>query len=35
MWQRTFDRHLERFEELDAQCGAEMARLVLRLGLRG
>jgi len=32
MWHRTFDRHLERFEELDAQCGAEMAMLVLRLG---
>ena len=35
MWQRTFDRHLERFEELDAECGAEMAMLVLRLGGRG
>lgn len=34
MWRRTFDRHLERFEELDAQCGAEMAMLVLRLGGR-
>jgi hypothetical protein len=32
MWNRTFDRYLERFEELDAQCGAEMAMLVLRLG---
>lgn len=32
MWQRTFDRHFERFEELEAQCGAEMAMLVLRLG---
>jgi hypothetical protein len=30
MWQRTFDRHLARFEELDAQCGAEMAMLVLQ-----
>lgn len=34
MWHRTFDRHLERFEELDAICGAEMAMLVLRLGGR-
>ena len=34
MWHRTFDRYLARFEELDAQCGAEMAMLVLRLGGR-
>lgn len=34
MWNRTFDRYLERFEELDAQCSAEMAMLVLRLGGR-
>lgn len=34
MWRRTFDRHLERFEELDARCAAEMAMLVLRLGGR-
>ena len=34
MWNRTFDRHLERFEELDAQCAAGMAMLVLRLGDR-
>jgi hypothetical protein len=34
MWNRTFERHLERFEELDAQCGAEMAMLVMRLGGR-
>jgi hypothetical protein len=32
MWQRTFDRHLERFEELDRQCAGEMMSLVLRLG---
>jgi len=32
MWNRTFDRHLEHFEELDALCGAEMAMLFLRLG---
>ena len=34
MWHRTFERHLERYEELDAECGAEMAMLVLRLGGR-
>lgn len=34
MWQRTFDRHVERFEELEAECSAEMAMLVLRLGGR-
>ncbi len=32
MWHKTFERHLKRFEELDAQCGAEMAMLVLRIG---
>ncbi|QIK79418.1 hypothetical protein G7077_11405 [Sphingomonas piscis] len=32
MWQRTFDRYLERYEELDAQCAGEMMSLVLRLG---
>jgi len=34
MWHRTFERHFERYEELDAECGAEMAMLVLRLGGR-
>jgi hypothetical protein len=28
MWQRTYDRHMLRFEELDAQCGVEMVRMV-------
>jgi hypothetical protein len=32
MWNRTFERHLERYEELDGECGAEMAMLALRLG---
>ena len=32
MWNRTFERHLERFEELDAQCAAELAMMVLRFG---
>lgn len=31
MWHRTFDRPLERFEELDAVCGAEMAMLIPQL----
>jgi hypothetical protein len=34
MWQRSFDRYVERFERLDAECAAEMALLVLRLGGR-
>ena len=32
MWQRTFERHLKRFEELNDQCGAEMMLMVLRMG---
>ncbi len=28
MWQRTFDRHLERYSELDALCAYEEMRLV-------
>lgn len=32
MWHRTFDRYLERYEELDAECGAEMAMFVVRFG---
>lgn len=27
MWHRTFKRHLQEFERLDAQCGTEMARM--------
>ena len=34
MWQRTFERHLSRYDELERQCDAEMAFLVLRLGGR-
>ena len=34
MWQRTFERHWERYWELDAECGVEMAGLLLRLGRR-
>jgi hypothetical protein len=32
MWNRTFERHLEDFERLDAECAVEMATMVLRLG---
>lgn len=31
MWQRTFDRHIERYWELDAQCAVEMATMKSRL----
>lgn len=31
MWQRTFDRHLERYWALDTECGMEMMALVGRL----
>jgi hypothetical protein len=34
MWRRTYERHLERYWELDAQCGAEMSAVVRRLGGR-
>ena len=34
MWQRTFERHLRHYDELERQCDAEMAFLVLRLGGR-
>ena len=30
MWRRTFERRLERYYELDDECGAEMAMFVLR-----
>jgi hypothetical protein len=32
MWNRTFERHLEEFERLDGECGAQMAMFVLRMG---
>lgn len=35
MWHRTFDRHMEHYWELDRECAAEMAMLVLRLGGHG
>lgn len=31
MWHRTFERHLERYWELDAECGIEMAIMMRRL----
>jgi len=30
MWHRTYERHLERYYELDDECAAEMAMFVLR-----
>lgn len=32
MHRRTFDRHLERFEELDAECAVRMIGLIAKLG---
>jgi hypothetical protein len=32
MWQRTYDRHLARYWELDAQCNVEMVAMIGRLG---
>jgi hypothetical protein len=32
MWNRTFDRHLERYWELDEECAIEMASMMARLG---
>jgi hypothetical protein len=34
MWQRTWERHLERYWELDVECAAEMMVLVGRLSRR-
>lgn len=34
MWDRTYQKHWERYWELDAQCGAEMMGLMARLGGR-
>ena len=34
MWHRTFERHLDRYWELDDHCAAEMASFVMRLGRR-
>lgn len=31
MWQRTFERHLDRYWELDAECAVEMAAFAGRL----
>ncbi|MCA0911000.1 hypothetical protein [Qipengyuania gaetbuli] len=31
MWHRTFDRHLERYWELDDECASEMAAMMGRL----
>lgn len=34
MWRRTFDQHMERYWELDAECAVEMQALVERLNGR-
>lgn len=34
MWQRTFDRHMERYWELDDECAVEMMAMMGRLGGR-
>lgn len=34
MWQRTFDRHMEQYEELDAAVAMEMMALVYKLSRR-
>ncbi|OJY67139.1 MAG: hypothetical protein BGP16_18280 [Sphingobium sp. 66-54] len=34
MWQRTFERHMERYWQLDEECAAEMMVLVGRLAGR-
>ena len=33
MWSRTYERHLERYHELDEGCGTEMLKLMRRLGV--
>tara|TARA_R110001599_G_scaffold193040_1_gene388719 strand:- start:3937 stop:4575 length:639 start_codon:yes stop_codon:yes gene_type:complete len=35
MWQRTYDKHLERYWELNEECGQEMAVMMDRLGMFG
>jgi hypothetical protein len=35
MWRRTYERHLERYYELDDECAAEMAMFVLRWRPKG
>jgi hypothetical protein len=32
MWQQTYDRHLERYWELDALCAVEMMAMLERIG---
>lgn len=35
MWQRTYERHLERYWELDDECASEMIFMMGRLGVFG
>lgn len=34
MWRRTYERHMDEYWELDAQCGLQMAAMVFRLSGR-
>lgn len=31
MWQRTFDRHMDEYMDLDDECAVEMMAMVLKL----
>lgn len=33
MWRRTYERHLERYEALDDECGREVLALMRGLGV--
>ncbi len=35
MWRRTYERHLERYEQLDAECNLGMFSLLSRMGALG
>ena len=35
MWQRTYERHLDRYWELDDECSSEMLFMMGRFGVFG
>lgn len=35
MWQQTYERHLERYWQLDEECSSEMVMMMERLGIFG
>jgi len=35
MWQRTFDKHFERYLDLDGECAMQMMMVLRRFGFRG